>query len=89
VTRKDYQLLANTLKSVRDKAHIQPANFRIKLPNMKVWLDTCESISAALKIDNARFNPRAFLVACGYSIAELNVIPDNGDIGQYDSNGSA
>jgi len=77
VTRKDYQLLADAIARSARTGHVNRAAC---IESCESIINICESLSAALKQDNARFNPQTSLKACGYSIAELNVTTDLDDI---------
>jgi hypothetical protein len=64
MTRKDFQLIADALRSVKpadwDDPSEQEANDAYVM-----WQDTVTSISNALATTNTQYNEQLFLAACG------------------------
>jgi len=82
MTRKDYRIIAAAL--AKAKPFSQENSER-----MGTWRSACHYLCDALKDDNARFDMLTFLSACRHRSIDLIDTIDTGDIGQYDSNGSA
>lgn len=60
MTRKDYIILARVLKKSKPDFHPQ-----LRGALIDGWARICKEISAALDVDNPRFDRARFLQACG------------------------
>ena len=73
MTRKDYELIARTLKRYVDadtanREHQASAGFEPTTPDRSREQRTiliCQDMAKALQSDNPKFNPETFMKACG------------------------
>lgn len=61
MTRKDYELIAAALRAAKPAIRGTPAKYGERLG---AWAASVESLAAALKGDNPRFDPDRFVDAC-------------------------
>jgi hypothetical protein len=65
MTRKDYQLIANAVKKVRDGyEHIPTAELAIN--------SVAHELARALRVTNNHFDSDKFLAACGLAVEDIN-----------------
>jgi hypothetical protein len=62
MTKKDYILLAEALKSSKPE---NLGSFSMKSAEIVQWETTLKVLTKALQQDNPRFNEKTFLEACG------------------------
>lgn len=70
MTRKDYVLLATTMRSMRPinyEAYTKETEYRKQQQYTAVqqWRGTCLALATELQADNSRFNRSRFLKECG------------------------
>jgi hypothetical protein len=74
MTKKDYELLAKSLRSVRPKELRRgyPTVHLLYRARLDEWGKYIEAISAALENDNDLFDPKRFLRAAGWDPNNIN-----------------
>jgi hypothetical protein len=70
MTRKDFKLIADTLKHCKPMYQADGMTDDQYQGHKEKWQMVCESFASDLQYTNTNFNRSRFLIACGFLIAD-------------------